>query len=80
MNLRVIPLIDLISGTIMRAKIPPPVIAIACIVINYLSTLLITSFTFSNQKAIGGLVLIFGFLQLFQPFLYSERIEQQSTQ
>ena len=45
----------------MKAKIPPPVIAIACIVINYLSTLLITSFTFSNQRAIGGVILMFGF-------------------
>ena len=45
----------------MKAKIPPPVIAIACIVINYLSTLLITSFTFSNQRAMGGVILMFGF-------------------
>tara|TARA_X000001036_G_scaffold238278_1_gene222255 strand:+ start:8971 stop:9432 length:462 start_codon:yes stop_codon:yes gene_type:complete len=49
------------KGFIMKAKIPPPVIAIACIVINYLSTLLITSFTFSNQRAIGGVILMFGF-------------------
>lgn len=44
----------------MKTKIPPPIIALLCIVINYLSTYLINPIKFLNIEIIGGLILFFG--------------------
>ena len=42
----------------MKTKIPPPIIALICIVINYLSTYLINPIKFPNIEIIGGLILL----------------------
>ena len=44
----------------MKTKIPPPIIAFICIVINYLSTYLIDPFKFQNIEIIGVLILLVG--------------------
>ena len=44
----------------MKTKIPPPIIALICIVINYLSTYLINTIKFPNIEIIGGLILFLG--------------------
>ena len=44
----------------MKTKIPPPIIALICIAINYLSTYLINPVYFPNIEIIGGLILLFG--------------------
>ena len=44
----------------MKTKIPPPIIALICIVINYLSTYLINPIKFPNIEIIGGLILFLG--------------------
>jgi protein-S-isoprenylcysteine O-methyltransferase Ste14 len=44
----------------MKTKIPPPIIALICIVINYLSTYLINPIKFPNIEIIGGLILLLG--------------------
>ena len=44
----------------MKTKIPPPIIALICIFINYLSTYLINPIKFPNIEIIGGLILLFG--------------------
>ena len=44
----------------MKTKIPPPIIALICIVINYLSTYLINPIKFLNIEIIGGLILLLG--------------------
>jgi len=44
----------------MKTKIPPPIIAITFIVINYLSTYLIDPFKFPNIEIIGVLILLVG--------------------
>ena len=44
----------------MKTKIPPPIIALICIVINYLSTYLINPIKFPNNEIIGGLILLLG--------------------
>ena len=44
----------------MKTKIPPPIIALGCIVINYLSTYLINPISFPNSEIIGGLILLVG--------------------
>ena len=44
----------------MKTKIPPPIIALVCIVINYLSTYLINPIKFPNIEIIGGLILFSG--------------------
>ena len=44
----------------MKTKIPPPIIALICIVINYLSTHFINPIKFPNIKIIGGLILLVG--------------------
>ena len=44
----------------MKTKIPPPIIALICIVINYLSTYLINPIKFRNIEIIGGLILLLG--------------------
>ena len=44
----------------MKTKIPPPIIALICIVINYLSTYLINPIKFKNIEIIGGLILFLG--------------------
>jgi len=44
----------------MKTKIPPPIIALLCIVINYLSTYLINPIKFPNIEIIGGLILFLG--------------------
>ena len=44
----------------MKTKIPPPIIALICIVINYLSTYLINTIKFPNIEIIGGLILLLG--------------------
>jgi protein-S-isoprenylcysteine O-methyltransferase Ste14 len=45
---------------LMKTKIPPPIIALICIVINYLSTYLINPIKFPNIEIIGGLILLLG--------------------
>ncbi len=45
----------------MKTKIPPPIIAATCIIINYYSTYLISSFSFSYQVIVGVILLIIGF-------------------
>ena len=44
----------------MNMKIPPPIIAFICIIINYLSTYLINPIKFPNIEIIGGLILLLG--------------------
>jgi protein-S-isoprenylcysteine O-methyltransferase Ste14 len=44
----------------MKTKIPPPIIALICIVINYLSTYLINPIKFPNIEIIGVLILLLG--------------------
>jgi protein-S-isoprenylcysteine O-methyltransferase Ste14 len=44
----------------MKTKIPPPIIALICIVINYLSTYLLNPIKFPNIEIIGGLILLLG--------------------
>ena len=44
----------------MKTKIPPPIIALTCIVVNYLSTYLINPIKFPNIEIIGGLILFLG--------------------
>ena len=44
----------------MKTKIPPPIVALICILINYFSTYLINPIKFPNIEIIGGLILLFG--------------------
>ena len=44
----------------MKTKIPPPIVALICIFINYLSTYLINPIKFPNIEIIGGLILLLG--------------------
>ena len=44
----------------MKTKIPPPIIALICIFINYLSTYLINPIKFPNIEIIGSLILLLG--------------------
>ena len=44
----------------MKTKIPPPIIALTCIVINYLSTYFINPIKFANIEIIGILILLVG--------------------
>ena len=44
----------------MKTKIPPPIIAFSCIVLNYLSTYLINPIKFPNTEIIGGLIFLVG--------------------
>ena len=46
--------------SIMKTKIPPPIIALVCIVVNYFSTHLINPIKFPNIEIFGGLVLLLG--------------------
>ena len=46
----------------MKTKIPPPIIALICIVINYLSTYFINSIKFPYIEIIGGLILLIGLI------------------
>ena len=48
--------------SIMKTKIPPPIIALTCIVINYLSTYLINPIKFPNIEIIGILILLVGLI------------------
>ena len=45
---------------ILKTKIPPPIISLTCIVINYLSTYLINPIKFPNIEIIGILILLLG--------------------
>ena len=47
---------------ILKTKIPPPIIALTCIVINYLSTYLINPIKFPNIEIIGILILLVGLI------------------
>ena len=44
----------------MKTKIPPPIIALICIILNYLSTYLINPIKFPTIEIIGGLILLIG--------------------
>ena len=44
----------------MKTKIPPPIIAVICILINYLSTYLINPIKFPNIEIIGGSIFLLG--------------------
>ena len=48
----------------MKTKIPPPIIALICIVTNYLSTYLINPIKFPNIEIIGVIILLVGFLTI----------------
>ena len=47
---------------ILKTKIPPPIIASTCIVINYLSTYLTNPVKFPNIEKIGILILLVGLI------------------
>ena len=44
----------------MKTKIPPPILALIMIVIIYLSSLTVETFTFSYQTVLGVLVVVIG--------------------
>ena len=44
----------------MKTKIPPPIIALICITINYLSTYFINPIKFPHIEIIGGIILLSG--------------------
>ena len=46
----------------MKTKIPPPIVALICIAINYLSTYLMNPIKVPNIEKIGGLILFIGLL------------------
>ena len=47
---------------ILKTKIPPPIIALTCIVINYLSTYLINPIKLPKIEIIGILILLVGLI------------------
>ena len=49
----------------MKTKIPPPIIALMCIAINYLSTHFINPFKFPNIEIIGVFILLAGLVTAF---------------
>ena len=49
----------------MKTKIPPPIIALMCIAINYLSTHFINPFKFPNIEIIGVFILLAGQVTAF---------------
>ena len=53
----------------MKTKIPPPIIALMCIAINYLSTHFINPFKFPNIKIIGVFILLAGLVTAFLGYL-----------
>tara|TARA_A100001015_G_scaffold295437_1_gene374406 strand:+ start:4365 stop:4811 length:447 start_codon:yes stop_codon:yes gene_type:complete len=48
----------------METKIPPPIIALTCIIVNYLSTYLINPIKFPKVEVIGGVILLLGLIIL----------------
>ncbi len=46
----------------MKTKIPPPIIALICIIINYFFCYLINPVKFANIEIIGGLILLLGLI------------------
>ena len=53
----------------MKTKIPPPIIALMCITINYLSTHFINPFKFPNIEIIGVFILLAGLVTAFLGYL-----------
>ena len=53
----------------MKTKIPPPIIALMCIAINYLSTHFINPFKFPNIEIIGVFILLAGLVTAFLGYL-----------
>ena len=57
----------------MKTKIPPPIIALICIVLNYLSTYLINPIKFPNTEIISGLIFLLGlFTAIFAILLFKK--------
>ena len=57
----------------MKTKIPPPIITLICIVLNYLSTYLINPIKFPNTKIISGLIFLLGlFTAIFAILLFKK--------
>ena len=46
----------------MKTKIPPPIIALICIILNYLSTYIINPIKFPNTEIISGFIFLVGLL------------------
>ena len=46
----------------MKTKIPPPIIALICIILNYLSTYIINPIKFPNSEIISGFIFLVGLL------------------
>ena len=59
----------------MKTKIPPPIIALICIAINYLSTYLINPIKFPNIEIIGGLILLFGLITAILAIILFKKTE-----
>ncbi len=57
----------------MKTKIPSPIIAFTCIVINHLSTYLINPFKFPKIEIIGVLILLFGLAKALLAILLFKR-------
>ena len=53
----------------MKTKIPPPIIALMCIAINYLSTHFINPLKFPNIEIIGVFILLAGLVTAFLGYL-----------
>ena len=53
----------------MKTKIPPPIIALMCIAINYLSTHFVNPFKFPNIEIIGVFILLAGLVTAFLGYL-----------
>ena len=53
----------------MKTKIPPPIIALMCITINYLSTHFINPLKFPNIEIIGVFILLAGLVTAFLGYL-----------
>ena len=53
----------------MKTKIPPPIIALMCIAINYLSTHFINPFKFPNIEIIAVFILLAGLVTAFLGYL-----------
>ena len=57
----------------MKTKIPPPIITLICIVLNYLSTYLINPIKFPNTEIISGLIFLLGlFTAIFAILLFKK--------
>ena len=57
----------------MKTKIPPPIIALICIILNYLSTYIINPIKFPNTEIISGFIFLVGlFTAIFAILLFKK--------